>query len=56
MVERYYNLEAKLSQEILKQGKKVQVIRRYLLNIQNIGTGAMFRRRAYRERVSTKKQ
>lgn len=28
VMERYYNLEAKLSQESLKQGKKVQVIRK----------------------------
>lgn len=44
VMERYNNLEAKLSQESLKKGKKVQVIRRSLLNSQSIGTEALFRR------------
>lgn len=49
VVERYCNLEAKLSEEILKQGKNSQVIRRCLMNIQSIGAGAVFRREGYQE-------
>lgn len=56
VMERYNNLEAKLSQESLKQGKKVQVIRRSLLNSQSIGTEALFRRGGCREIVHKKKQ
>lgn len=55
VMERYNNLEAKLSQESLKQGKKVQVIRS-LLNSQSIGTEALFRRGGCRELVHKKKQ
>lgn len=56
VMERYYNLEAKLSQESLKQGKKVQVIRRNLLNSPSIGTEALFRRGVCQEIVHTKNQ
>lgn len=57
VMERYYNLEAKLSQESLKQGKKVQVIRKKnLLNSSSIGTEALFKRGGRQETVRTRKQ